>query len=126
MSKAQLTLLYADTLQPNTTPHSVHEIRFRRPVILHAFRIVRLNESPHPEISFEGGTPATQLTIELFGCQHGEKTMPKSGLCSPLLDAPHLRQELSIPSSMHELNSTSTAMQCNYVVIRCVRRRTRF
>ena len=34
MNATELTLLYADTLSPNMTPVSVHEVRFDRPVVL--------------------------------------------------------------------------------------------
>lgn len=109
-----LSLVFADTLLPNTTPQSVHEIRFKQTVQLRAFRIVAEGERPHGEIAFEGQTPPTQVTLQLFGCEHGA-----ASLCAPLLAEPHLRQDLSVPSPLHELADTVTQLRCNYLVIRC-------
>ena len=109
-----VSLLFADTLRPNTTPRSVHEIRFKQPMHLHAFRIVAEGERPHAETGFEGQTPPTQLTLELFGCEHSTAT-----LCEPLTAEPHRRHSVSAPSSMLQLTEAASAMRCDYVVIRC-------
>ena len=106
------TLLFADTLAPNTVPHSVHEIRFRQPVYLHAFRIVCDGERPHVETSFVGQTAPAQLTIELFGCEHGRGV----STCVDLLAAPHQRQRLACPSAMNKVAGASARV--DYVVIR--------
>lgn len=109
-----MDLLYADTLAPNTTPVSVHEIRFRRPCILKRFRIVAEGERPHTEIPFEGRTPNTSLTIELFGCQHGAGAT----LCKPLLDAPHRRQSIAGQSPLLVLNEAAASTPIDYLVVR--------
>ena len=109
-----MLLLYADTLSANTTPQSVHEIRFTQPVLLQAFRIVCEGEKPHADLSFEGQTPPTQLTVELFGCEHGSSTP----LCVPLLDEPHRRHAVGTPSSMVHLSEAASAKRCTYLVIR--------
>ena len=112
---SELQLLYADTLGPNTTPQSVHEIRFERPCILRAFRIVCERERPHPERSFEGCTPPTELTLEMFGTNHG----PGSGnLCTSLLSEPHVRKNLNNPSSIQILGEAAANTPVNYVVVR--------
>ena len=86
------TLLFADTFKPNTTPRSVHEVRFKRPVNLSSFRIVCDGEVPHNELPFHGQTPPVQLGIEFFGAEHG-----KDKLCTALLKGPHRRDETSLP-----------------------------
>ena len=64
-SAPPLRLLYAGTCRPNTTPQSVHEIRFKRPVHLHSFRILCDGEAPHAEIpAIVGQTPNVQLGVE--------------------------------------------------------------
>ena len=45
-----LHLLLAETFPPNTVPDSIHEVRFERPCIVKAFRIVSEGERPHPEL----------------------------------------------------------------------------
>ena len=112
---SEMTLLYCDTLAPNTTPVSVHEIRFNKPVHIHSFRIVCDGERPHPEIPFQGRTPNASLKIELFGCHHG-----KAKLCAALLDEPHRRQNLNSPSPTCKLSEKATAMPINYLVVRTV------
>ena len=111
-----LSLVFADTLLPNTTPQSVHEIRFKRPVHLRAFRVVAEGERPHTEIRFEGQTPPTQVALQMFGCEHGAAT-----LCASMLGEPHLRQDLSTPSQLHMLNDEAATLRCNYLVLRCMR-----
>ena len=94
-SPPPLRLLYAGTCRPNTTPQSVHEIRFKRPVHLHSFRILCDGEAPHAEIpAIVGQTPNVQLGVEFFGGEHG-----KQELCVALLAAAHRRTELSAPSA---------------------------
>jgi hypothetical protein len=106
-------LLYADTLKPNTTPQSVHEVRFKRPVHLQYFRIVCDGECPHSELNFSGETPSLQLTIELFGCEHGSEP-----ICTALLPAPFLRSEMVGPSQMQALSAAAASARCTYLVIR--------
>jgi hypothetical protein len=112
----KMLLLYADTLAPNTTPVSIHEVRFRRPCYLRAFRIVCDGERPHTELPFCGGTPPTALTIEFFGCNSTEK----KSLCTPLLEEPHRRKSFTIPSTMETFCEKVAASPCNYLVIRTV------
>ena len=107
---ATARLLLADTLRPNTTPQSVHEVRFKRPVNLQYFRIVCDGETPHPELPFSGETPHVQLTVELFACEHGTDSM-----CTALLPEPFLRQEIAAPSSLQALPKP---VRCTYLVIR--------
>ena len=105
-------LLFAETLKPNTSPKSVHEIRFSRPVRLHAFRLVCNGERPHDELPFTGETPNIQLTVELFACEHG-----KDSLCTALLPEPFLRHETNAPSTLQALPTASS--RCTYLVVRC-------
>jgi hypothetical protein len=108
-----MTLLFADTLKPNTTPQSVHEVRFKRPVHLQFFRIVCDGECPHPELPFSGETPPLQLTVELFACEHGSDP-----LCTALLASPFLRSEILAPSDRHAFSAAATLTRCTYLVIR--------
>ena len=110
------TLLAAETLSPNFTPKSVHEIRFRRPCFVHAFRIVAEGERPHPEIPFEGRTATTSLTLELFGCRHGGA----ASLCKSMLDEPFRRQSLTAPSAVNRAGELAATTLVDYLVIRCV------
>ena len=110
----RMLLLFADTLKANTTPQSVHEIRFSQPVLLQGFRVVCDGEKPHAELSFEGQTPPTQLTLEIFGCEHGDSTT----LCIPLLSEPHRRQGVGSPSTMVLLAEVAATTRCTYLVIR--------
>ena len=114
------TLLAAETLPPNLTPKSVHEIRFKSPCFVHAFRIVAEGERPHPEIPFEGRTAATSLTLELFGCRHGEA----ASLCKSLLDEPFRRQSLAAPSPVNRAGELAATTPVDYLVIRYVRARS--
>ena len=103
-------LLFADTLQPNTS--NVHEIRFKHPVHVHGFRIVGDGERPHTELSFEGRTSPALVTIELFGCEHGSGAV----LCTSLLTEPH-RHQVG-PSMVHELVPSAANARINYLVVR--------
>ena len=107
-------LLFAETLAPNTTPQTVHEVRFERPCLVRAFRVVCEGEFPHSEISFEGRTAPTVLTLELFGCRHGAK----AGLCTALLAEPHRRQNLTAPSAIYALGEAAASTPIDYLVIR--------
>ena len=118
---AAMDLLFADTLPPNMTPLSVHEVRFDRPCIIKAFRVVCEGECPHPEISFEGRTPPTALAIELYGSKHG----PGVSLCTALLSEPHRRQNLNSPSVIHAIAESAASMPIDYLVIRFVARSSR-
>jgi len=111
-----LTLLYADTLEANTTPQSVHEVRFSRPVTIRAFRVVCEHEWPHREIRFEGRTPPVALNLELFGCRHGTSAK----LCTSLMSEPHKRTNLNSPSVIHALGEVAASTPIDYLVIRCV------
>ena len=106
-----MRLLFAGTLKPNTTPRSVHEIRFDRPAHIEAFRIVCEGERPHTEISFEGSSPAMQMGIEMFGCEHGS-----SAICKTLLRESH--QPVERPSPLQPLSEGAKLTRCNYLVIR--------
>ena len=114
------TLLFAGTLSPNEVPNSVHEVRFDRPVVLRAFRIVCEGEAPHPEISFQGRTPPTALNVELFGSRH----RPGASLCTALLSEPHRRANLNSPSVIHQLGEAAASTLVDYLVIRCAARST--
>lgn len=112
----ETTLLFAGTLDPNSTPQSVHEVRFHRPCTLCALRIVSLGERPHPEISFEGQTPPTQVTVEVFGCEYGRDAGAET--CVSLLDQPLQRQGVGVPSPLLALGRVATETMVDYVVIR--------
>ena len=105
-------LLYADTLRPNTTPHSVHEIRFQKPVLLQAFRIINHGERPHEQLAFEGSTPPSELQINMFGFRHDHQSA-----CVSLLRKPHRRQ-LETISQTHKFAEDAWLHCMDYIVVR--------
>jgi hypothetical protein len=106
-------MLYAGTCWPNTTPRSVHEIRFKRPVLLQSFRIVCEGESPHEQLPMSGKTPRVQLGVEFFAGEHGTDTV-----CTALLSSPHRRTDLAAPSTLHPFLASAASVRCNYLVVR--------
>ena len=105
-------LLYANTLMPNTTPQSLHEIRFKKPVFLQAFRIVNENERAHDTLN--GRTPFTQLVLDMFAFQHA-----CNHSCIPMLHGPHRRNQDYNPSSLHPFTQVAATTSVDYVVVRC-------
>ena len=112
-----MQLLLAETFEQHHGPEgsaspTVHEVHFARPVRVAAFRIVARGEMPHPELNFQGHTPAAPLSLELFGAQCG-----KGSLCATLLPTPHLRDEATGSPSALEL-LPGEGLLCDYLVIR--------
>ena len=98
------TLLLAETFEGGL----VHEAEFKRPVRVSAFRVVAEGEVPHPEIGFQGQTPAVPFALELYGAVRGKGT-----LCAALLPEPY----------RHDASATTTQMLpaegvYDYLVIR--------
>lgn len=102
-----MRLLLAETFEASTdAAKSVHEVHFKRPVRLSAFRVVAQGDVPHPELSFHGKTPATPFVLELFGAQVG-----KGSLCTALWKGK--------PPTSSALELLSSEGLCDYMVVRC-------
>lgn len=102
-----MRLLLAETFEGSTDAgKSVHEVHFKRPVRLAAFRVVAQGDVPHPELNFQGKTLAAPFLLELFGAQVG-----KGPLCSALWQG-----EAPTSSALELLSSEGL---CDYMVVRC-------